>query len=95
MCADAYRSNQGSQSGSVVASVGADSSDGAVRIFGSIAGGLAAGSLRKRWGTNRLVFRVIRPSSSRMPMPQAWPLTIQLPTTGYRPSQLGRGWNCW
>ena len=33
-------------------------------------------------GTNRLVFDVIGPRSSRMPMPQALPFTSQLPITG-------------
>src|SRR5205823_4308393 len=37
-------------------------------------------------GTKRLVLRVTMPESSRMPMPQASPLTIQLPITGKRPS---------
>ena len=35
------------------------------------AGGLAEADFRKMCGKNRLVFRVIRLSSSRIPMPQA------------------------
>src|SRR5262249_51768060 len=45
----------------------------------------------KRCGTNRLVFRVTGPVSSRMPMPHALPLTIQLPITGRLPSKAGTG----
>ncbi len=67
----AHRSSQGSHSGSFVSLDDRGRSPVPAPPFGFITGGLTEADLRNRCGRNRLVFRVIRPSSSRMPMPQA------------------------